>query len=107
MSRAKLNFDADDETGDELPLVDPEAIRKAAMAAGFRPTSPAPAPTATATPLEIKRRTRRRTTRVHQFNTRLTAETVQAIHAYADTHDVTIADVIERAMLALNRKDDV
>lgn len=108
MSRAKLNFGADDETAEALPPVDPEAIRKAALAAGFRSTSPAPAPipTAAAT-LDIKRRTRRRTNRVHQFNTRLRAETVQAIHAYADAHDVTIADVIERAVHALSREDGI
>lgn len=106
MNRAKLDFGVDDELVDELPPVDPEAIRKAASAAGFRSTnlSPTPTPaTASAAP-DIKPRTRKKTTRVHQFNTRLRAETVQAIHAYADAHDVTIADVIERAIEALERE---
>ena len=108
MSRAKLNFGTDDEMDDELHPVDPEAIRKAASAAGFRSTNPVPAPTpATASAaLDIKRRTRRKTTRVHQFNTRLRGETLQAIHAYADAHDVTIADVIEHALEALDREGD-
>lgn len=105
MSRAKLNFGIDDETADELPPVDPEAIRKAASAAGFRQTGPAPAPAPAAEPADITRRTRRKTARVHQLNTRLRAETVQAIHAYADRHDVAIAEVIERAVEALGRED--
>jgi len=49
------------------------------------------------------RRTRRKTGRTEQFATRLRAETIEAIYNYADQHEITLAETIERAIEALKR----
>ena len=97
--RATLDF------GDELetppaPPVDPNAIKAAARAAGFRETPKAPDFALTA-PTRPTRRARRKTGRTEQFATRLRADTLDAIYAYADRHQITLAETIERAMSAL------
>ena len=94
--RATLDF------GDELdmPPVDPNEVKAAARAAGFRETPKAPDlyPTLPGRPA---RRTRRKTGRTEQFATRLRADTIEAIYAYADHHEITLAETIERAIAAL------
>ena len=97
--RATLDF------GDELetppaPPVDPNAIKAATRAAGFRETPKAPDFALTA-PTKPTRRARRKTGRTEQFATRLRADTLEAIYAYADRHEITLAETIERAMAAL------
>lgn len=96
--RATLDF------GDELeippaPPVDPNAVKAATRAAGFRETPKAPEQL----PLVTKtlRRTRRKTGRTEQFATRLRADTIEAIYSYADRHEITLAETIERALAAL------
>lgn len=97
--RATLDF------GDELetppaPPVDPNAVKAATRAAGFRETPKAPElskPSAGKPP----RRTRRKTGRTEQFATRLRADTIEAIYSYADRHEITLAETIERAIAAL------
>ncbi|GCA53796.1 stability/partitioning determinant [Brucella tritici] len=97
--RATLDF------GDELntppvPPVDPNAVKAAARAAGFRET-PKAAELFPSSPGRPQRRTRRKTGRTEQFATRLRADTIEAIYAYADRHEITLAETIERAMSAL------
>lgn len=97
--RATLDF------GNELempatPPVDPNAIKAATRAAGFRETPKAPDFELT-TPTRPTRRARRKTGRTEQFATRLRADTLEAIYAYADRHEITLAETIERAMSAL------
>ncbi|CCF22398.1 putative Stability/partitioning determinant (plasmid) [Pseudorhizobium banfieldiae] len=94
--RATLDFG--DLPTTPAPAVDPKAVKEATRAAGFRETPKAAAP---ATPASTGRRTRRRTGRTEQFATRLRAETLEAIYAYADRHEITLAETIERAMSAL------
>lgn len=101
--RATLDF------GDELetppaPPVDPNAVKAATRAAGFRDTPKAPElsqPSAGKPP----RRTRRKTGRTEQFATRLKAETLEAIYAYADQHEITLAETVEHAIAALLDKE--
>lgn len=100
--RATLDF------GDELdrspaPPVDPKEVKAAARAAGFRET-PRAADVAPTSSVRPARRTRRKTGRTEQFATRLRADTIEAIYAYADRHEITLAETIERAMAAL--RDD-
>lgn len=97
--RATLDF------GDELetplvPPVDPNAVKAATRAAGFRETPKASdlVPSSLGRPA---RRARRKTGRTEQFATRLRADTLEAIYAYADRHEITLAETIERAMAAL------
>lgn len=47
------------------------------------------------------RQARRKTGRTEQFVTRLRTDTLEAIYAYADRHEITLAETIERAMAAL------
>ena len=77
-----------------------KAVKAATRAAGFRETPRAPEldPPSSARPA---RRARRKTGRTEQFATRLRAETLDAIYAYADRHEITLAETIERAMSAL------
>lgn len=97
--RAMLDFGDDVETP-PAPPVDPNAVKAATRAAGFRETPKAPGlpPSSTDRP---GRRTRRKTGRTEQFATRLRADTLEAIYAYADRHEVTLAETIERAISAL------
>jgi len=80
--------------------IDMEHARKIANQSGFSGISERGA--ANEDPGSIRRRGRRLTTgRVHQFNTRLKAKTLEAIYAYADQHEITLAETIERAMGSL------
>lgn len=76
--RAMLNF-GDASQVSAVPPVDPNALKAAARAAGFRETPKAPdvppAPSA-----RLTRRTRRKTGRTEQFATRLRAKTLEAIY---------------------------
>ena len=97
--RATLDF------GEELntppvPPVDPNAVKAAARAAGFRET-PKAAELLPSSPGRPPRRTRRKTGRTEQFATRLRADTIEAIYTYADRHEITLAETIERAIAAL------
>lgn len=97
--RATLDF------GDELdkrpvPPVDPNEVKAAARAAGFRETPRAPE-LVPSSPGRPARRARRKTGRTEQFATRLRADTIEAIYSYADRHEITLAETIERAIAAL------
>ena len=96
--RARLAFD-DTDDGAVLPAVDPATIKSVTKGLGFRET-PKVLPSAPASEPLI-RRARRKTGRVHQFATRLHESTVREIYDYADRHDITLAEVIERALRAL------
>lgn len=97
--RATLDFGDDLETP-PAPPVDPNAVKAATRAAGFRETPKAPDlfQPSVAKPM---RRTRRKTGRTEQFATRLRADTLEAIHAYAERHEITLAETVERAMRVL------
>ncbi|MDR2839019.1 MAG: hypothetical protein LBV49_10735 [Azonexus sp.] len=83
------------------PRVDTEMVKQVARAAGFRETPKAP----DTAPIRSTLRRRRKTGRTEQFATRLRADTLEAIHGYADRHEVTLAETIERAMSALIRNE--
>lgn len=100
--RATLDF------GDELeippaPPVDANAVKAATRAAGFRETPKAPEQLLLVT--KTLRRTRRKTGRTEQFATRLRADTIEAIYSYADRHEITLAETIERAIAALTNNE--
>lgn len=97
--RATLDFGDDLETP-SAPPVDPNAVKAATRAAGFRETPKAPELFLSSTGRPA-RRTRRKTGRTEQFATRLRADTLEAIYAYADRHEITLAETIERAIAAL------
>ncbi|WP_156419545.1 stability/partitioning determinant [Aureimonas sp. AU12] len=99
--KARLDFGSIEDVS--LPKPNEEQVRAAAKAVGFQPTNGAVQANAAATeqPSNV-RRTRRKTGRVHLFSTRLKIETVDAIHAYADAHDITLAEVLERAVASLS-----
>ena len=96
--RATLDFGNLNDT--PAPPVDNDAVKAATRAAGFRET-PKPAAPEIAAPIRATRRTRRKTGRTEQFATRLRAETIEAIYNYADQHEITLAETIERAVAAL------
>ena len=115
--RAKLDFG---NLGDLDPpeRLDPEVVKDTSAKAGFRQTTSAPAPRkpraakpvspprpAPADSPPVRRRTRRKTGRIHQFGTRLDKATIETIYAYADKHDILIAEVIEQAMAALQEAE--
>ena len=97
--RATLDF-GDDLNTPPTPPVDPNAVKAATRAAGFRETPKAPE-LLPSSPGRPARRTRRKTGRTEQFATRLRADTLEAIYAYADRHEITLAETIERAMSVL------
>lgn len=97
--RATLDFGDELETP-KVPVLDPNAIKAATRAAGFRETPKAP-DFALTVPTKPTRRARRKTGRTEQFATRLRADTLEAIYAYADRHEITLAETIERAVAAL------
>lgn len=97
--RAMLDF-GDDLNTPPAPPVDPNAVKAATRAAGFRETPKAPE-LFPSLPRRPARRTRRKTGRTEQFATRLRADTLEAIYAYADRNEITLAETIERAMRAL------
>ncbi|MGV1768397.1 stability/partitioning determinant [Rhizobium rhizogenes] len=96
--RATLDFGNLNDT--PAPPVDNDAVKAATRAAGFRETPKAVA-SETAAPIRAIRRTRRKTGRTEQFATRLRAETIEEIYNYADQHEITLAETIERAVAAL------
>ena len=96
--RATLDFGNLNDT--PAPPVDNDAVKAATRAAGFRET-PKAAASETAAPIRAPRRTRRKTGRTEQFATRLRAETIEAIYNYADQHEITLAETIERAVASL------
>ena len=127
--RATLDF-GDDLLDQGAPKVDVEAIKAVTRAAGFRETpkaatavvapisSPVAASPGAAQPVEAGasvsgagagpktlRRARRKTGRTEQFATRLRAETLEAIYTYADRHEITLAETIERAIAALAQRE--
>ncbi|WP_166016398.1 stability/partitioning determinant [Chelativorans multitrophicus] len=97
--RATLDF-GDDVEPPPVPPVDPNAVKAATRAAGFRETPKAPELFSSLSGRSA-RRTRRKTGRTEQFATRLRADTLEAIYAYADRNEITLAETIERAMRAL------
>ena len=97
--RATLDFGDLDNT--PAPPVDNNAVKAATRAAGFRET-PKAAGSDDAPSIRATRRTRRKTGRTEQFATRLRADTIEAIYNYADRHEITLAETIERAIAALN-----
>ena len=97
--RATLDF-GDDLEATPVPPVDQNAVKAATRAAGFRETPKAPE-LFPSSPGRPARRTRRKTGRTEQFATRLRADTLETIYAYADRHEITLAETIERAMSAL------
>lgn len=99
--RATLDFGNLDNT--PAPPVDNNAVKAATRAAGFRET-PKAASSEAAPSIRTMRRTRRKTGRTEQFATRLRAETIEAIYNYADHHEITLAETIERAVEALKRE---
>lgn len=122
--RATLDF-GDDLIDQGASKVDVEAIKAVTRAAGFRETPKAatevvvPASSSVAAqPVEAGasgsgagagpktlRRARRKTGRTEQFATRLRAETLEAIYTYADRHEITLAETIERAIAALAQRE--
>ena len=100
--RAMLDF-GDDLEAPAVPPLDPIAIKAATRAAGFRETPKATDFGLTA-PIRPTRRARRKTGRTEQFATRLRADTLEAIYTYADRHEITLAETIERAMAALTQE---
>ncbi len=102
--RAALDF-GDDLTPSVTAPVNPDAVKAAARAAGFRETPRASISTEQTSPRAV-RRARRKTGRTEQFATRLRAETLESIYAYADAHEITLAETIERAIAALNLAAD-
>lgn len=99
--RATLDFGDLDNT--PAPPVDNNAVKAATRAAGFRETPKASSSEA-APSIRTMRRTRRKTGRTEQFATRLRAETIEAIYNFADQHEITLAETIERAVEALKRE---
>ncbi|MCZ4348169.1 stability/partitioning determinant [Devosia neptuniae] len=95
--RATLHFGDELETPATLP-VDPNAIKAATRAAGFCET-PKASDFALTAPTKPTRR--RKTGHTKQFATRLRADTIDAIYAYADRHEITLAETIEGAISAL------
>lgn len=108
--RAKLNFDDGDLPSAPPPTIPAETITEVTRRAGFHETPKAAGPAAPAVseapkPDEPSRRARRRTGRIHQFATRLRRETIDAYLDYADRHEITIAETLERAQKALLAKE--
>ncbi len=104
--RASLDF-GDADLSVPPAAVDPAAIRQASRAVGFRETSPAPERVPVTDKVEQirPRRARRKTGRTEQFATRLKAETLEKIYRYADKHEITLAETIERSIAALEQLD--
>lgn len=100
--RATLDFGELENT--PAPHVNADAVRAATRAAGFRET-PKAAASEGSTSVRPMRRTRRKTGRTEQFATRLRADTIESIHGYADRHEITLAETIERALRALHQQE--
>jgi hypothetical protein len=98
--RVVLDF-GDDLDTPPAPPVDTSAVKAATRAAGFRETPKPPETVAQTIVTGVTRRARRKTGRTEQFATRLRADTLEAIYKYADRHQITLAETIERAMQSL------
>ena len=97
--------DETDEPAGPKP-VDPRVVKEAAAKAGFR-ESVSSKPTrddTNAVSARPRRLKRRRTGRIHQFATRLTEQTLGEIYDYAEREEITLAEVIEQAMAALDQE---
>lgn len=101
--RATLDF-GDDLDTPPAPPVDPNAVKAATRTGGFRET-PKALELLPSSPGRSARRRRRKTSRTEQFATRLRADTLAAIYAYADRHEITLAETIERAVAALEVRE--
>jgi|GEM_PF-4036359 len=120
--RALLDFgdDTDLSTPVEKPKVDTDTIRKVSENAGFRqtdvtkpieqPKKPAAKPAKAAKAKEstehvnagLPKRSRKRSSKVHPFTTRLDAATYCAIYEIAEKENLGLGEVIHKAMTALN-----
>lgn len=76
--------------------IDLEAVKAITLASGFRET-----PKVNNSTSSSFRRTRRKTGRTEQFSTRLRSSTLEEIYQYADQHEITLAETIERAIASL------
>jgi hypothetical protein len=101
--RATLDFGDDLETP-PAPPVDPNAVKAATRAAGFRETPKEPELFSSVS-RRPARRARRKTGRTEQFATRLRADTLETIYSYADRHEITLAETIERAIAVLLQEE--
>ena len=105
--RATLDLGDVEEVTPAPPPVAPALVKETAAKVGFRETAIAtpkvkkPSTTASA-PRRLKRR---RTARIHQFATRLSESTLNLIYEKAEREDITLAEVIERAMAALTQQE--
>jgi hypothetical protein len=84
------------------PTLPPETIVETAVRNGFSASEPEKTPTPDGNSGGARRQ-RQPTGRIHQFNVRLRAETLDAIYAQANTRNVPVAQVIEEAIAALLR----
>jgi hypothetical protein len=84
------------------PTLPPETIVETAVRNGFSASEPEKTPNPDGNS-GGSRRQRQPTGRIHQFNVRLRAETLDAIYAQANTRNVPVAQVIEEAIAALLR----
>jgi hypothetical protein len=88
---------------DTPPPVLPEAVIAATAASnGFAAIEGASGPESESVVAGARRR-RQPTGRIHQFNVRLRADTLEAIYIQANGRNVPVAQVIEEAMAALAR----
>jgi hypothetical protein len=128
-TRVALDLSDDDDLGLDLSAFAPrsaplgtgasqtgqQALRDASEKQGFHarpetPVKPTGLATARAKPVKakpatvepaIRRRTRRKTGRVHQLNVKLTRETIEYVYDLADTRGWIVAEVIEQALALL------
>ncbi len=113
--RAKLDFGLEDDPASEPPPLDPGVIKAVTQQAGYVETpKSARKPAAKASPRSkpepaepvLKRRGGRpKTGRIHLFSARIRADTNNAIYDYADRHEITLGEVLERAVSALEEKE--
>jgi hypothetical protein len=84
------------------PTLPAERIVETAVRNGFSASEPEKTPIPDGTSGGARRQ-RQPTGRVHQFNVRLRAETLEAIYSQANSRNVPVAQVIEEAIAALLR----
>ena len=108
--RAILDFgDGEERAGPGKPVINPETIREVSAQSGFRKTGVHATRKASGKTLvtpraaaKLPKRARRKTGRIHQFSTRISRATYEAIYDYADREEITLGETIERAMVSLN-----
>jgi len=93
--KERTTFNFGDSTKKNDTEIDLEAVKAITLASGFRETPKVNNSTSSF------RRTRRKTGRTEQFSTRLRPSTLEEIYQYADQHEITLAETIERAMASL------